>query len=255
MPLAGRFSRRMRGWAEKYGIPVIHRRAGERKHEIGEQYLPTDPTVHGDLLCLGQPRPGPHLGRATLRQRRDQPPPQGAVPLRQSLLLSYLGCRLGTSDRPHVGHPPFGAPVILNGHEYVANQATRQGIRFTKEGNCFTDWDNAADLNQLADTLCEACAIGRLEQVLRYWLSQRLCLALDVAEQKKMHCQYAFSIYQVEYSRNLLFRGGRDLETAFQGLIDRTRAQLDLKRVITIFGYKHRPNTRERTNATLVCKS
>ncbi len=42
--------------------------------------------------------------------------------------------------------------VILNGHEYVANQATRQGIRFTKEGNCFTDWDNAADLNWVADT-------------------------------------------------------------------------------------------------------
>src|SRR5262249_605394 len=32
-----------------------------------------------------------------------------------------------------------------------------------------------------------------------------------------------------------------------QGLIDRTRAQLDLKTVLTIFGYKHRPNTRERT--------
>ena len=110
MRLAGRFSRRMRGWAKKHGIPVIDCRAGERKHEIGEQYLPTDPTRHGDLLCLGQPRPGPHLGRATLRQRRDQPPPQGAVPLRQSLLLSYLGCRLGTSNRPHVRPPSLRRP-------------------------------------------------------------------------------------------------------------------------------------------------
>ena len=70
---------------------------------------------------------------------------------------------------------------------------------------------------------------------------------LDVAEQKRIHCQYAFSIYQVECGRNLLFQSGRDLETVFQGLIDRTRARLDLKTVTTIFGYKHRPNTRERT--------
>jgi len=36
------------------------------------------------------------------------------------------------------GHPPFGAQVILNGHEYVACQARAEGIGFTKEGNCFT---------------------------------------------------------------------------------------------------------------------
>ena len=137
--------------------------------------------------------------------------------------------------------------VIFNGHEYVANQATRQGIRFTKEGNCFTDWDNVADLNCGSQIPCAIRRDRPLEQVLRRWLAQCLCLALDVAEQKKMHCQYAFSIYQAEYSRNLLFRSGRDLETVFQGLIDRTRARLDLKTVTTIFGYKHRPKTQERT--------
>jgi hypothetical protein len=28
--------------------------------------------------------------------------------------------------------------VILNGHEYVACQARKASIAFTKEGNCFT---------------------------------------------------------------------------------------------------------------------
>src|SRR5262249_36891977 len=143
------------------------------------------------------------------------------------------------------GQPPFNVMLILNGHEYVANQATWQGIRFAKEGNCFTDWDNAEDLNRVADTLCQRSAIGRLEKVLRHWLSQSFCLALDVAEQKRTHCQYAFSIYQIKYSRNLVFQAGRDLETVFQELIDRTRTRLDLKTVTTIFGYKHRPNTWE----------
>jgi hypothetical protein len=30
------------------------------------------------------------------------------------------------------GHPPFGAQVILNGHEYVAAQGTRAGVEFRK---------------------------------------------------------------------------------------------------------------------------
>jgi hypothetical protein len=33
------------------------------------------------------------------------------------------------------GHPPSGAQVILNGHQYVACAAQAKGIGFTKEGN------------------------------------------------------------------------------------------------------------------------
>jgi hypothetical protein len=33
------------------------------------------------------------------------------------------------------GHPPFGAQVIANGHEWVACQAQAAGIAFTKEGS------------------------------------------------------------------------------------------------------------------------
>lgn len=36
------------------------------------------------------------------------------------------------------GHPPFGAQVLLNGHEYIAATAQQTGVGFVKEGNCFT---------------------------------------------------------------------------------------------------------------------
>jgi len=38
MRLAGRFSRRIRGYAKAHGIPVIDCAAGERKHELAEEY-------------------------------------------------------------------------------------------------------------------------------------------------------------------------------------------------------------------------
>ena len=62
------------------------------------------------------------------------------------------------------GHPPFPAQVMLNGHEYVACQARKAGISFTKEGNCFTHISDAAGLAKIADTLSEPRTIGRLSQ-------------------------------------------------------------------------------------------
>jgi DNA-binding transcriptional ArsR family regulator len=50
----------------------------------------------------------------------------------------------------------------------------------------------------------------------------------------------------MEYSRNLLFRSGRQMEEIFQALIDRTRAPLDLDRIKTIFGDKNRPHYHKR---------
>jgi len=45
----------------------------------------------------------------------------------------------------------------------------------------------------------------------------------------------------MEYSRNLQFRSGGQMEQVFESLIDRTRASLDLEKVKTIFGYQRRP--------------
>ena len=39
MRLAGRFSRHIRGYAKARDIPVIDCPAGERKHDVAEEYL------------------------------------------------------------------------------------------------------------------------------------------------------------------------------------------------------------------------
>ncbi len=53
-------------------------------------------------------------------------------------------------------HPPFATQIILNGHEYVARQATKEGVAFTKEGNCFTSASSATDLARIAETSLSA---------------------------------------------------------------------------------------------------
>ena len=99
------------------------------------------------------------------------------------------------------GHPPFGAQVMLNGHEYVACQAQKAGVGFTKQDNCFTTVTHAADLAKVADTLSAQRTAERLRQLCERWIYTCLCFALHLEEQKRSAFHYQYSVYQMEYSR------------------------------------------------------
>ena len=116
------------------------------------------------------------------------------------------------------GHPPFGAQVILNGHEYVAIAAQGEGIGFTKEGNCFTEIADPQRLARVVDAWPQQAAIGRLGQVCDRWIySACLCFGLDLAEQERSGFGYAYSVYQAEYSRNLLLGPARRWRSCLTG--------------------------------------
>jgi hypothetical protein len=141
------------------------------------------------------------------------------------------------------GYPPFGAQVIANGHEWVERQARKQRLPVIKEGNCFTGGTDFQALNQIAKTLRGPHAVGRLTKVCDRWLySACLCFALDSDAQKRSGFQYQYAFYQIEQSRNLLFRRGGTLDEVYEKLLDRTRRALDLKTLKTIFGRKKRPH-------------
>ena len=133
-----------------------------------------------------------------------------------------------------------------------ACQATKAGIEFTKEGNCFTHISDAAGLARVADTLSDKRTIGRLSQVCERWIySTCLCFALDSEERAESGFHYQYSTYQVEYSRNLLFEVGGKMDQVFQALIDRTRAPFDLDKIKNIFGWKRRPRYRKRKKSAM----
>ena len=250
MRMAGRFSRRLRAWAKANGISVIYCSPGEDKHKIAEQHLTTHEVKHGLFLVL--------VSKAPALVWEAQPTGTGKlgqlVPKDPWPYVNHYSFHIWDPDWGHVtikmsGHPPFGAQVILNGHEYVAAQAQKAGVEFTKEENCFTSVSQAADLAKIADTLSQKETAGHLRQLCERWIySTCLCFALDREEQEKSTFQYQDSVFQMEYSRNLLFRSGRQMDQIFQALIDRTRAPLNLDRIKTIFGDKNRPHYDKRKN-------
>ena len=140
------------------------------------------------------------------------------------------------------GHPPFGAQVILNGHEYVAVAAQAAGIGFAKEGNCFTEIADPQRLARVAVAWPRDAAIGRLGQVCNRWIySACLCFGQDLDEQERSGFRYAYSVYQAEYSRNLIFASGARMDRVFGTIADRTRSRLDVPALRPLFGMKQHP--------------
>jgi hypothetical protein len=246
MRMAGRFSRRVRGWAKAHGVPVIYCKSGERKHRIAAQHLPDDPNFEGIFAVMVNKSPAPvwrvlRFDSGGFHLKRREP-----MPFVNHYSFHIMDRQWGHVTIKVCGHPPFKAMVMLNGHEYVAAQARDSGLRFTKEGNCFTEVSDLAHLARLADTLRSNTAIGRLRRVCERWIYRCVCFALSFDEQKRSRFRYSYSVYQVEYSRNLVFHRGHHMEQVFQGVIDRSRARLNLKRVQTIFGRRQRPRAQRR---------
>ena len=241
MRLAGRFARRARAWAAANGVPVIDCKSGERKHQIAEEYLASHVVGPGVFLIL--------VARARATVWKVKRSAGGVIMAleKKSEYVNHYSFHIMDPAWGHLvvkmsGHPPFGAQVILNGHEYVACAAHAAGIGFTKEGNCFTGITDPRSLAQIADTLSQPAAIGRLGQACDRWIyTACLCFGLDLAEQQDSGFRYAYSVYQAEYSRNLIFASGARMDRVFGTVADRTRSRLDVPALRTLFGVKKRP--------------
>ena len=249
MRIAGRFGRRLRAYAKKEGIPIIDVPSGQRKHEVAAQYLPQDPDFVGVFVIL--------TGRASapvFDVKQNQAGKISNIQRKYAYVKQYF-FHIMDPDWGHIiiklsPHPPFGAQIILNGHEYVARQADKVGITFRKAGNCFTHISDPAGLAQIADTLRCDDVVGQLSQLCERWIySSCLCFALTLEEQERTNFRYRYSTYQLEYSRNFLFQRGGQMEQLVQGIIDRVRAKLDVPTLKTIFGSKRRPFRHKKNKA------
>lgn len=243
MRMAGRFSRRVRAFAKARGIPVVFCQVGTRKHALAGEYLAHHPKVRGVFMIVIARAPAPvwEVQRSTEGKIREIARPK-SLPYVNHLFFHILNPKWGYLTIKMCAHPPFGAQILLNGHEYAACQARKKGLTFTQEDNCFPQASNLAGLARVAETLSESRITGRLTQVYERWIyTSCLCFALNSEEQERANFRYRYWVYQAQYSRNLLFQVGGQMEHVFQALIDRNRSPLSLDQVKTLFGSKKHP--------------
>lgn len=240
MRLAGRYSRRVRGWAKKNGIPLVDCKKGVRKDRLIKEYLPKDSGYTGVFAIFATNIPSPvwrvlRFESGGFHIKRKKP-----IPFVRHFHFHIMDRTWGHVLIVMSCHPPYQATIILNGHEYTARQAVRNHITFEKEGNCFTSISDTTRFALVADSLRSSAAIGQLERVCNAWVYWCASFGVSFEEQERSRFRYDYFVYQMEYSRNLMFHSGRYMERVFDGVIDRTRNKLDIKRVLKIFGRKQR---------------
>jgi hypothetical protein len=127
---SGRFSRRVRAYANKHGIPVVYCKGkhDERKHLIADDHRPEDPGYVGLFLVI--------IGRAPGLLWDVQRSEGGAIRAierkKNQTWVNHYSFHIMDPNWGHVtfkicGQPPFTAQIMLNGHEYVARQALKAG--------------------------------------------------------------------------------------------------------------------------------
>jgi hypothetical protein len=246
--MAGSFSRRVRGFCAKHDLPLIEAETDQRKHELAEAHLPTDPNFRGVFLVITGIAPAPVWEVKRNGQKQ-------IVEIRHRKKWPYVKHYYFHILDPHWGHltirmcgyPPFGAQVILNGHEWVERQALKRNITVAKSGNCFIEGSDFGEVNRLSALLQRESVIGKLEAACERWVySSALCFGLTREEQERSGFKYDYSVFQLELSRNLLFQRGTTMDEVYQKLIDRTRRPLEIEQLKTIFGFRHRPHHKSK---------
>lgn len=243
---AGTFSRRVRAWAEKNNVPLIDFATGDTtKHEQAEKLQPKDPAFAGVFAVF--------VARAPALTWDAYTNPKGKVVLyrpKRGSLVNHYYFHIVDPQWGHVtiricGHPPFPALIMLNAHEWVERTALREAVSFVKRSNCFVEDSDLRAVDRIAARLLAPGAILGLAEVCERWIySACLCFGLTREEQRRSGFAYQFSVYQIEYSRNLVFHSGRQLDEYYQSLIERIWPVLDVPRLKTIFGRSKRPHAK-----------
>jgi hypothetical protein len=126
---------------------------------------------------------------------------------------------------------PFRLQFYCNGHSWLARRLTAKGIAFTMADNAFVridDW-------QRAQELADGFSPDLLHRVLdRY--AALCCPVLDVFGQT-----YHWSLMQVEYATDLVFRSAATLKPLYNQFVRESVLNVKAEQVATFLGHKITP--------------
>src|SRR3989338_320849 len=126
---------------------------------------------------------------------------------------------------------PFSLQFYCNGHSALAQSLKREGIGFAQADNAFLRIDDLPRAQALADALSPDVLHKRLD-VYAQWL----CPVLDVFGQS-----YHWSIRQIEYSTDLMFKSADILTPLYDSLSRQSVLAADAPRVASFLGKKVTP--------------
>jgi hypothetical protein len=141
---------------------------------------------------------------------------------------------------------PFSITYYLNGHHFIEQQLRRAGVEFRKDDNAFLWVADQKTLQAAADALSAKIIRTRLE----YWT-----LVLGPKFSKKdrhaINLGRHYSLQQVEYCRNLIFRRNFPIHKLFERSCDLGLLRLSADRIAQVFGWRLHRRLRGKLSSVL----
>lgn len=106
-------------------------------------------------------------------------------------------------------YPPFTLQVYFNGHNWLANKLKGQGIPYTLEDNAFAQVEDYATAQKIADALEVKELHKKFDE-----LALKFCPPYKTFGQ-----EYHWSIHQVEYATDIVFKDEKSLRPIYENLL------------------------------------
>src|SRR5712671_6104470 len=128
---------------------------------------------------------------------------------------------------------PFHATYWLNGHSFMEQELNRKQIGFRKDDNAFLATDDVAELQAAADRLSPQIIRKQLD----YW-TLILGPKFSKKERSQMSLSRFYSITQIEYCRNFIFKRHFPIHKIFERSCEIGLWRLTANRISEIFGIR-----------------
>jgi hypothetical protein len=230
-PLRERVRERAATLAEEAGITIEH---------IGKKHVRKEAVVAKVLAGRGE-HPGlVHIisameGCDTYKPWHDKQTHKTYLRPDSSQCLHYyfyfMDAELGLIHLRVPTWAPFRLQFYCNGHSRLARQLSAEGIAFTAADNAFTriaDWQRAQDL-------ADGFSPEQLHRLLDRYAAQ-CCPVLEVFGQT-----YHWSLMQVEYATDLVFRSAATLGPLYEQLTRASVLGVKAEQIATFLGRKITP--------------
>jgi hypothetical protein len=141
---------------------------------------------------------------------------------------------------------PFQTTYYLNGHHYIAGELQQRGVGFRKDDNAFLWVSDVKQLQAASDRLSPDIIRKRLD----YWT-----LVLGPKFSKKdraaIPLRREYSLNQVEYCRNFLFRRHSPIHKIFERSRELELFRLTADKIAQIFGVRKHKRIRGKLQSML----
>jgi hypothetical protein len=229
--LAPQYSDRLvahaQNWVKKAGHTYTYRTGQFRKDEWALNLIRDQGISDGLVGVLCTPETCPSFALVPGPKR-----PQFVSRPRQQRVLYYyfLDRDFGLIHVRLQTWLPFTVQVYVNGHEWLAQQMVHQKLGFIQQHNAFTQLDDPAKAQRIADRFARL----NWPRILDHWAKQVNPLLRELFPNYPMH----WVVDQAEYATDLLFMSRAALAGLYRALLDYAVRTFTPKDILGFLGRK-----------------